>query len=124
MVLLDLGLPDGDGEPCCSVLRGEQRRPLIVISARENDDPKMRLLDAGADDYLVKPFSMGELLARMRVGLRHRGHRLRPAVTRYEDEGLSIDLGPPRGAGQRRRAPHADRVQPVGAAGAQRRARW
>ncbi len=92
MVLLDLGLPDGDGETLLQSLRGEQRMPVIVISARHNDDPKIRLLDAGADDYLVKPFSLGELLARMRVALRHRGTVLRPAVTRYEHEGLLIDL--------------------------------
>ncbi len=92
IVLLDLGLPDGDGETLLQHLRSEQRLPVIVISARHNDDPKIRLLDAGADDYLVKPFSLGELLARMRVALRHRGTVLKPAVTHYEHEGLEIDL--------------------------------
>ena len=72
IVLLDLGLPDGDGETLLATLRRGRSTPVIVISARETDDPKIRLLDAGADDFLVKPFSLGELLARMRVALRHR----------------------------------------------------
>ena len=95
LVLLDLGLPDGDGESLLASLRRERqahRVPIIVISARHDEDPKIRLLDAGADDYLIKPFSLGELLARMRVALRHRGTALRPAVTRYAHGGLLIDL--------------------------------
>ena len=93
IVLLDLGLPDGDGETLLAALRKRESIPLIVISARESDGQKIRLLDAGADDYLVKPFGIGELLARMRVGLRHRGTRLMPAVTRYENGALAINLG-------------------------------
>ena len=92
LVLLDLGLPDGDGEALLETLRRERSTPVIVISARHSDDPKIRLLDAGADDYLVKPFSLAELLARMRVALRHRGTTLQPAVTRYENDGLIVDL--------------------------------
>ncbi|MDL2337068.1 MAG: response regulator [Pseudomonadota bacterium] len=92
LVLLDLGLPDGDGEELLAVLRLKRSTPIIVISARHSDDPKIRLLDAGADDYLIKPFSLGELLARMRVALRHRGTMLQPAVTRYEHDGLVVDL--------------------------------
>ena len=65
---------------------------MLVISARQEDGSKVRLLDAGADDYLVKPFSIGELLARMRVALRHRGTLVKPAITRYEREGLLVDL--------------------------------
>ena len=93
LVLLDLGLPDGDGETLLAALRKRDSIPLIVISARDSDGQKIRLLDAGADDYLVKPFGIGELLARMRVGLRHRGTRVLPAVTRYEHGALAIDLG-------------------------------
>jgi two-component system KDP operon response regulator KdpE len=93
MVLLDLGLPDGDGEQLLAALRKKHTIPLIVISARESDGQKVRLLDAGADDYLVKPFSIRELLARMRVGLRHRGTSVSPAVTRYAVGALNIDLG-------------------------------
>ena len=92
LVLLDLGLPDGDGESLLTQLRREQATPVIVISARHGDEPKVRLLDAGADDYLVKPFSLAELLARMRVALRHRGTRLRPAIVRYARDGLEVDL--------------------------------
>ncbi len=92
IVLLDLGLPDGDGETLLATLRRGRSTPVIVISARETDDPKIRLLDAGADDFLVKPFSLGELLARMRVALRHRGTPLQAAITVYTHGDLRIDL--------------------------------
>jgi len=92
IVLLDLGLPDGDGESLLVALRQGRGIPVIVISARETEDPKIRLLDAGADDYLVKPFPLGELLARMRVALRHRGTTTERAVTRYTQADLLIDL--------------------------------
>jgi two-component system KDP operon response regulator KdpE len=92
LVLLDLGLPDGDGEALLAALRKQHAIPLIVISARESDGQKIRLLDAGADDYLVKPFGIGELLARMRVALRHRGTVVAPATTLYERDGVTIDL--------------------------------
>jgi two-component system KDP operon response regulator KdpE len=92
LVLLDLGLPDGDGEALLAQLRRERATPVIVVSARHGDDQKVRLLDAGADDYLVKPFSLAELLARMRVALRHRGTWLQPTVLRYARDGLEIDL--------------------------------
>ncbi len=92
LVLLDLGLPDGEGETLLAALRRRHGVPLIVISARQSDGQKIRLLDAGADDYLVKPFGIGELLARMRVALRHRGTRLAPAVTRYAHGALHVDL--------------------------------
>ena len=92
LVLLDLGLPDGDGEALLAQLRKTRITPVIVISARQAEGQKIRLLDAGADDYLVKPFSIGELLARMRVALRHGGTTARPAITRYRDGGLEIDL--------------------------------
>jgi two-component system, OmpR family, KDP operon response regulator KdpE len=91
-VVLDLGLPDGDGETLLAALRRRESTPVLVISARQADGQKIRLLDAGADDYLVKPFSVGELLARMRVALRHRGTALKPSLTRYEAEGLTVDL--------------------------------
>ena len=92
MVLLDLGLPDGDGESLLAQLPRRHGMPLIVISARHTDDRKVRLLDAGADDYLVKPFGIGELLARMRVAFRHRGTTLHAAVLHYERGDLRIDL--------------------------------
>jgi two-component system, OmpR family, KDP operon response regulator KdpE len=92
VVLLDLGLPDGDGDSLLSLLRRRQSTPVIVISAREAEGQKIRLLDEGADDYLVKPFSIGELLARMRVALRHRGKNISAAITNYNNAGVSIDL--------------------------------
>lgn len=92
LILLDLGLPDGDGEPFLNELRRQSTAPVIVISAREAEGQKIRLLDGGADDYLVKPFGIGELLARMRVALRHRGRHSQPAVLSYRQGGLDIDL--------------------------------
>jgi len=92
LVLLDLGLPDGDGAGFLQALRRQAATPVIVISARQAEGQKIELLDAGADDYLVKPFSLGELLARMRVALRHRGTLARPAVTRWLHEELEVDL--------------------------------
>lgn len=92
LVLLDLGLPDGDGESLLAALRRKYTTPVLVISAREQGGLKVRLLDAGADDYLVKPFSVDELLARMRVALRHRGLNVQAAVTRFEHSGLMVDL--------------------------------
>jgi two-component system KDP operon response regulator KdpE len=71
LILLDLGLPDMDGLEVTSRLREWSHTPIIVISARGQDEDKIKALDAGADDYLTKPFSVGELLARMRVALRH-----------------------------------------------------
>ncbi len=92
LVLLDLGLPDGEGETLLAELRRAAGPPVLVISARPSEEPKIRLLDAGADDYLVKPFGLGELLARMRVALRHRGAEARPPRTRWSDGDLQVDL--------------------------------
>lgn len=92
LVLLDLGLPDGDGEDLLADLRRGGGPPVIVISAREAEGQKIRLLDEGADDYLVKPFGIGELLARIRVALRHRGQHQRPAVRSYRQGALDIDI--------------------------------
>ena len=67
IVLLDLGLPDIDGVEVIGRIRSWSNMPIIVISARSEDTDKIRALDAGADDYLTKPFSVDELLARLRV---------------------------------------------------------
>jgi len=72
VVILDLGLPDIDGLDVCRHLRLRTRSPIIVLSADGAEERKVRALDEGADDYLTKPFSMQELLARVRVALRHR----------------------------------------------------
>ena len=71
LVLLDLGLPDQDGLVVTQRLREWAKTPIIVISARGREEDKIQALDAGADDYLTKPFGVGELLARIRVALRN-----------------------------------------------------
>lgn len=75
ILLLDLGLPDGDGLTLISTLRTWSKLPILVLSARITDQDKIKALDLGADDYLSKPFSIGELLARVRALLR-RSHAL------------------------------------------------
>jgi two-component system KDP operon response regulator KdpE len=94
VILLDLGLPDLDGLEVTRRLREWTSTPIIVLSARGQDDDKIGALDAGADDYLTKPFSVGELLARIRVALRHvtagTGGKPEPVFTLDE---LRIDLG-------------------------------
>lgn len=92
VVILDLGLPDGDGEQLVRELRQRQSVPIIVVSARHQEAQKIALLDAGADDYLTKPFSVAELLARIRVALRHRGTALAAAVTVHALDDLYVDL--------------------------------
>jgi two-component system KDP operon response regulator KdpE len=71
LIILDLGLPDIDGVEVTRRLREASAIPVIVVSARGKEQDKIQALDAGADDYLIKPFSVGELLARVRVVLRH-----------------------------------------------------
>jgi len=75
IVLLDLGLPDGDGKDVIRRAREWSDIPIIVLSARERETEKIEALDLGADDYVNKPFNVGELLARMRTALRHRMQR-------------------------------------------------
>ena len=75
IVLLDLGLPDGDGKDVIRRAREWSDVPIIVLSARERETEKIESLDLGADDYINKPFNVGELLARMRTALRHRMER-------------------------------------------------
>jgi two-component system KDP operon response regulator KdpE len=72
LVLLDLGLPDEDGQVLLQRLRSFSDVPVIILSARDQESQKITALDNGADDYVEKPFSLGELLARIRAGLRHR----------------------------------------------------
>ncbi len=92
VVLLDLGLPDGDGVDLVKEIRQQHTVPIIVVSARHQEEQKIKLLDAGADDYLTKPFSVAELLARIRVALRHRGTALTVAVKKHQLDDLQIDL--------------------------------
>ena len=71
IMILDLGLPDLDGIEVTRRLREWSRMPIIILSVRDHEQDKIAALDAGADDYLIKPFSVGELLARVRLALRH-----------------------------------------------------
>ncbi|MCS0603648.1 response regulator [Streptomyces sp. LP11] len=93
VVLLDLGLPDMDGTDVIKALRGWSRVPILVLSARRSSDEKVAALDAGADDYVTKPFSMDELLARLRAAVRRTEDTplvREPALVRTED--FTIDL--------------------------------
>lgn len=93
LLLLDLGLPDGDGIDLTRRIREWGRMPVIVISARGREDDKVAALDAGADDYLTKPFGVNELLARMRVALRHtRAGGTSSGAQTIEVGDLGIDL--------------------------------
>jgi two-component system KDP operon response regulator KdpE len=90
LIILDLGLPDIDGLEVIKRLREWSRTPIIVLSVREREGDKVAALDAGADDYVTKPFGMGELLARMRVVLR-RSRQESPEPV-YKVDGLEVDL--------------------------------
>jgi two-component system KDP operon response regulator KdpE len=90
VVLLDLGLPDMDGAEVLSGLRSWSTVPVIILSVRNAEEDIVRLLDAGADDYLVKPFNTGELIARMRVALRH--HAPEEAQAVFASGRLAVDL--------------------------------
>ena len=92
LILLDLGLPDGDGLDATRRIREWSATPIIVLSARELENDKIAALDAGADDYLTKPFSVGELLARMRVALRHAARAQQPAQSTFRSGTLAVDL--------------------------------
>ena len=92
LVLLDLGLPDAGGIDLTKQLREWSRIPIIVISARGREDDKVLALDAGADDYLTKPFGVNELLARMRVALRHAHASSSTSVQAMQFGDLRIDF--------------------------------
>ena len=97
VVIVDLGLPDMDGVTVCRRIREWSDVPIVVLSAHGAEDRKILALDAGADDFVTKPFSMQELLARIRVGLRHR-QRLEelaasgPGAALIQVGGLAIDV--------------------------------
>ncbi len=94
LILLDLGLPDVDGQRLIQEIRSWSSVPIIVISARTQEDDKVRALDFGADDYVTKPFGNSELLARIRTALRHhRGNSGQNSEDRlYHSHGLTIDF--------------------------------
>lgn len=90
LVILDIGLPDLDGVEVTRALREWTRLPIIILSVRDREADKIAALDAGADDYLTKPFGLGELLARIRVALRRQtGSSSEPI---FNSGGLSVDL--------------------------------
>ena len=92
LVLLDLGLPDGDGLDFIAPFRTRSRAPVIVLSARGQETDKVAALDAGADDYLVKPFGMAELLARVRAQLRRRAGEGAADATAFCFGDVAVDL--------------------------------
>ena len=90
VIVLDLGLPDIDGVEVARRVREWSRIPIIIVSVRAADADKVSALDAGADDYLTKPFSSSELLARLRAALRHAGQASRAAI--FTSGELQVDL--------------------------------
>ncbi|WP_454747200.1 response regulator [Ciceribacter selenitireducens] len=90
LVILDLGLPDMDGKEVIASLRGWSDIPIVILSARDRESEKIAALDLGADDYVEKPFGIGELTARIRSALRHRG-RSEAVPSIMEVDGLTID---------------------------------
>jgi two-component system KDP operon response regulator KdpE len=92
LVILDLGLPDRDGVEFIRDLRGWSELPVIVLSARSGEADKIAALDAGADDYLTKPFGVGELLARVRAALRRRDRTKEEGASVVEFCGVQVDL--------------------------------
>ena len=91
MIVLDLGLPDIDGVEVIEQIRTWSEVPIIIVSARSEDQDKINALDKGADDYLTKPFSVDELLARLRVIQRRLGKAENESVTEFVNEGLKIN---------------------------------
>jgi len=92
MIVLDLGLPDIDGIEIIKQVRSFSDIPIIVVSSRDQDNEKVEALDAGADDYLTKPFSIKEFLARIRVVFRHSGNSKKDVAEVYKVADLEIDL--------------------------------
>jgi len=93
LILLDLGLPDRDGTEVIRLVREWTATPIIVLSARDQEQMKVEALDQGADDYVTKPFGVSELLARMRTALRHVARVTDAGESVFLVEGLRIDLG-------------------------------
>jgi two-component system KDP operon response regulator KdpE len=92
LVILDLGLPDMDGTEVVSRIRESASTPIIILSVRGSERDKVRALDLGADDYLTKPFGVEELLARVRVALRHAARPDSGAEPVFTTDGLEVDF--------------------------------
>jgi two-component system, OmpR family, KDP operon response regulator KdpE len=91
VIVLDLGLPDMDGKDVIQALREWTEAPILVLSARHDAEERIAALDLGADDYITKPFHMGELQARLRTALRHAERQSRDVST-YSGRGLEVDF--------------------------------
>ncbi|MEA4902147.1 response regulator [Desulfitobacterium sp.] len=85
LIILDLGLPDLDGLEVIKIVRDWSKTPILILSAREDEGEKIQALDLGADDYITKPFGMGELLARVRAALRHAGDSADQPVMTFDN---------------------------------------
>ena len=92
LVILDIGLPDREGHEVLKELRQWSQVPVLMLSVRDAESEKVRALDAGANDYVTKPFGIQELMARLRALLRNRPGEPEPAAQRYDDGRLAIDL--------------------------------
>lgn len=92
LIILDLGLPDADGVDLTRQIREWSKIPILIVSARGKEQEKVTALDAGADDYLTKPFGIGELLARLRVALRHRAAKQSDGDPIFQNGDLKVDL--------------------------------
>lgn len=92
LIILDLGLPDMDGTEIINTVRSWSKLPIIVLSARDREQDKVAALEAGADDYLTKPFGTNELLARIKVALRHANNSNNKEEAVFEYAGLKVDL--------------------------------
>ncbi|KAA3515840.1 response regulator [Agrobacterium rosae] len=92
VVILDLGLPDMDGKDVIASLRGWSTIPIIILSARDREAEKIAALDLGADDYIEKPFHIGELTARIRTAMRHRANASKDVPSLVNADGLIIDI--------------------------------
>ena len=90
LIILDLGLPDTNGIEVTKRIREWAKTPIVILSVQDQDTEKIAALDAGADDYLTKPFSVGELMARLRVAMRHAYHPDPEPI--FETNGLRVDL--------------------------------
>ncbi|VFU09701.1 response regulator [Methylocella tundrae] len=90
VIILDLGLPDMDGKEIIKEVRAWSQAPIIVLSARDRESEKIAALDLGADDYVEKPFGVGELIARIRAALRHKAHDAGESL-HVEVDGLKVD---------------------------------
>ncbi len=117
LVILDLGLPDGDGIQVLQAIREHHPNPVLVLSARDSEQEKVRLLDAGANDYMSKPFGIGEMMARIRVLLRQRAGVSSGERRHFPQCGLTLDVSSHKVTMKEEEIPLSQGVRPVAGAG-------